>query len=32
VTGLTNCNLQALGDPSTLETEPCATIILKEKL
>jgi hypothetical protein len=32
VSGLTNCNLQALGDPTTLETEPCATIVLEETL
>jgi hypothetical protein len=32
VSGLTNCNLQALGDPTTLETEPCATILLEETL
>ncbi len=32
VTGLTLCNLQALGDPSVLETEPCATIVLDETL
>jgi hypothetical protein len=28
VTGETVCNLQALGDASVLETEPCATIVL----
>ena len=32
VTGLTLCNLQALGDPTVLETEPCATIVLDETL
>jgi hypothetical protein len=32
VTGLTLCNMQALGDPSVLETEPCATIVLDETL
>ena len=31
VTGLTVCNLQQLGDPTTLETEPCATILTTEK-
>jgi hypothetical protein len=31
VTGLTQCNLQQLGDPTTLETEPCATILLEEE-
>ncbi len=30
VSGLTLCNTQALGDPTTLETEPCATIVLEE--
>lgn len=30
VSGLTLCNTQALGDPTTLETEPCATIVLDE--
>jgi len=32
VSGLTLCNLNALGDPTALETEPCATIVLKETL
>jgi hypothetical protein len=32
VSGLTLCNLQALGDPTVLETEPCATIVLEETL
>ena len=32
VSGLTLCNLQALGDPTVLETEPCATVVLKETL
>jgi hypothetical protein len=32
VSGLTLCNLQALGDPTVLEQEPCATIVLDEKL
>lgn len=32
VTGLTLCNLQALGDPTVLETEPCATVVLEETL
>jgi hypothetical protein len=27
VTGVTVCNLQALGDPAILETEPCATVV-----
>ena len=29
VTSLTLCNLQALGDPSILETPPCSDIVLK---
>ena len=32
VSGLTLCNLQALGDPTVLETEPCASIVLDETL
>ena len=31
VTGLTLCNLQALGDPTVLETGPCSDIILEEE-
>ena len=30
VTGLTLCNLQALGDPTVLETGPCSDIVLNE--
>jgi len=32
VSGLTVCNLQALGDATVIETEPCSTIVLKETL
>ncbi|MCJ7436517.1 MAG: hypothetical protein MUP97_01985 [Acidimicrobiia bacterium] len=32
VSGLTLCNTQALGDPTVLEQEPCATIVLEETL
>ena len=31
VTGLTLCNLQALGDPTVLEVGPCSDIVLEEK-
>jgi len=31
VTGLTLCNMQALGDPSVLETGPCGDIVLEEE-
>ncbi len=31
VTGLTLCNLQALGDPTVLETGPCSDIVLEEE-
>ncbi len=30
VTGLTLCNLQALGDPTVLEAGPCSDIVLNE--
>jgi len=30
VSGLTLCNTQALGDPTTLETPPCSDIVLDE--
>ena len=31
VTGLTLCNLQALGDPTVLESGPCSEIVLEEE-